>query len=309
MKSNIDFSFIGDILSVEDKVPFLITPEIILQKADSKQITTIKKNIGQYISRFNHYEAINTTPANNIGKEFTSTSDPAKWNYWTIKYSQAVDHDKITCIKLATKLIKNDFSLIFDSHSNGGFSSHTIGLPLFYIDDDYTNIKVIDAKELKLLSQYYKLILSFQKIRVEHPNISKSLIDFHQLQGIPKDSLFLILGVFSILELLLVNSTNDRENSITHQLKYKIPLLNKRSINPLNFRDFVKGPDTLTLTTIIEILYKFRSEIAHGSAIDFENKFKLMKGTNVVVLLMNLLKMTLLVSLAEPDLVNDLKKC
>jgi hypothetical protein len=89
-------------------------------------------------------------------------------------------------------------------------------------------------------------------------------------------------------------------------------LLNNRFEQPVDFTQFIKGPDTLTLGIIVKTLYDYRSSIAHGSFTGFEKNLEILKKVNpehVYGLLSLLLKRVITQALIEPQLITDLKKC
>lgn len=166
-----------------------------------------------------------------------------------------------------------------------------------------------DKTEIEFI---YKLLLNFSKIDNNYPIIKKALSDYFRLEELSNCSSFKIVSIIAILELLLVDSNHDKINSINRQLQKKLNLINNRIDNSTDFTNYIKGPDTLTLEKIIEILYRYRSSIAHGDFVDFDNKLQLLQGVTkhkILELLISLLRETIIFSLKEPQLVSDIKSC
>lgn len=77
------------------------------------------------------------------------------------------------------------------------------------------------------------------------------------MQAIPSESPFYILGMFSIIETLLVYG----DEKVGRQLRTKLSKINDHLERPMNFSEFF-GKEKFK--TIIFKLYKYRSDIAHG---------------------------------------------
>ena len=117
-----------------------------------------------------------------------------------------------------------------------------------------------------------------------------------------------VLAYFAIIEMLLTHNPNEKEigDLLTHQIKTKIALISSRLDTPINYTTFGAGvaPDK-----IWSALYNFRSSIAHGNHINFqEGKCAVLKDpgtatTFVAAVCKNLLKH----ALYEPELINSLK--
>ena len=158
---------------------------------------------------------------------------------------------------------------------------------------------------------YVKIYHLKQNSKFQH--IFKSLEDFNYLNKLSNRSSFKVIAYFSIIEALITNNAQDRYQSITQQLKNKIRLLNNRFNESINFRNyFKKVPDTMVLEKIIEILYTYRSNIAHGNQIEFKKQLNILENIDQKTILNFLHELTrklLIQSLNEPQLFIDLKYC
>ena len=149
--------------------------------------------------------------------------------------------------------------------------------------------------------------------KLKFPLISKALVDFVDIKDISERSSFKVLSYFSVLELLLTTyrprSSND--SSLSSQLRNKISLLNNQFKNKIDIKAYFKGSDTNTLETIIEKLYQYRNDIAHGNLSDFEKDLRILKNQKQMIIpfLHDLLKRILMFSLEQPQLISDLKAC
>lgn len=156
------------------------------------------------------------------------------------------------------------------------------------------------------------LLKKFDKIKHDFPHINKCLNDFFLLQEISDYSVFKIIGYISCLELLLVDSTQEKLKSINAQLQTKLNLLNNQFKEPILFSNYIKGPDALTLGKVMETIYNYRSTIAHGDFLDFKKKLQILERVSeqdILDFIREVLKKCLIYSLENPQLIKDLKAC
>jgi hypothetical protein len=89
-------------------------------------------------------------------------------------------------------------------------------------------------------------------------------------------------------------------------MRTKVKLLSNRFDQPVDYSIF----GNMSLDSIWNLLYKFRSKIAHGGKIDFRSEFKVLGSSYEVQLFLEIFTKTLLRgSIQEPELYSDLKKC
>ena len=94
----------------------------------------------------------------------------------------------------------------------------------------------------------------------------------------------------------------------TKQLQSKLNLLNNRFTNKIDIKQHFKVPPEISFEKIIEKLYTYRSDIAHGNNVDFEDKLKeLNNHDKVQSFLTALVKECIKQSLIEPQLINNLR--
>lgn len=182
---------------------------------------------------------------------------------------------------------------------------------------DYEKLKnhflIIDQpyiEELKSIEDIFKNYISHSKNPLE---FKKILDDFNSLKEISIDSPFRFLCYFSILESLLThNKQRSASNTtIAFQLQTKLNLLNNRFESPIDYRRYFKVPDTVSFELIIEKLYHYRSDIAHGNASDFDKDLFILKGKvgDALKFIHEVTRNVILLALKEPHLVKDLKNC
>ena len=86
------------------------------------------------------------------------------------------------------------------------------------------------------------------------------------MEIIPQESPFRIVSIFSIIELLITtNPKNVGEQSISRQLSNKIGFLYNNFFQNFSIDEYFKGSDSNSIYTIIDKLYSYRSDIAHGN--------------------------------------------
>ncbi|MFT4758349.1 MAG: hypothetical protein ACI9XO_001759 [Paraglaciecola sp.] len=128
---------------------------------------------------------------------------------------------------------------------------------------------------------------------------------FNEINKLHNSSDFKLLSYFSVLESLLTHKPKDSGDSITRQIKSKIPLINNRLSSPIDLKLFF---DQGNEDTIITKLYGLRSSIAHGERITKVEPI-LKSKLNVLVFMEHIVKEFICQALLEPQLFTDLKRC
>ncbi|USK33062.1 hypothetical protein LIT25_21325 [Bacillus sp. F19] len=301
MTNNKGFIFLGDrikLLMEEQEVQLI--QDYYLKKANRQQVEFIKNTTGN-ISFFSmNYELIKGEEDDNV--RYYHTENFEDWNYWIVEHNESQSRFNI---KLALLLSTSDLFSLFEKLPK---------LVSMYQQFSYSNFiaenttranyefKEISQTNIIEIQDIYNLLEQFNK--VEYTYIAKALDDYYQLRNIPNQSPFYILGMFSILEALLVHKG---QVSITHQIKTKLNLLNNRFEDPINFSEFFGD---VRYEKVIAKLYEYRSDIAHGDFADFNGDLKvLVKFDHVSKVIHKILKTTLKQALKEPQLFKDLKNC
>jgi hypothetical protein len=116
-----------------------------------------------------------------------------------------------------------------------------------------------------------------------------------------------LLGLFSVLEMLLTHKPKLAEqDSLTHQISTKIPLLSARMSEALDYSCFATH---VSDAKIWKQLYSLRSDIAHGEHVDFAKHFPaLVDHETATSFVRNAVRRLLRFSLDEPALITALKK-
>lgn len=314
------FIFFGDLIEINEKKEIELVKNYILKKANKEQVKTIKNFISDYTKILHHninrYEFY-AVPKDN-GFSYLPL-DKKNWNYWVIEFPEV---NMSECLSLALGLAKIDLTILFLGTYNGlktilgkevpGIVSNQLKTLTFFYNTQFDKIetKIISKCDVNEIKELFHTLNKFKENKDEFDFIEKALEDFSNLQVVPKNSPFRILGYFSILELLLTNY-KPNESSINTQLQTKINLVNNQAKDFINFREYFGGADTNTLEIIIAKLYQYRNDIAHGNKSDFEKQLKIFKNSRSFIqeFLRDLTKNTIIFAIQEPKLILDLKKC
>ncbi len=317
------FLFLGDVIKLNGKNKTSLFDGYTIKKPNEEQIGIIKRHIDNYISiisfvnRFEHRQI----PNKNGGHKY-ELLDEIDWNYWIIEHD-AIQMDRKVPIVLSLSTL--DLTVLFEgiylrsgmlsSKANLGILGQELTMINFFHDNsfDKASEKALTELHRKELKKIHACVTAFESKKPEYDFIDKALQDFLRLKEISNQSPFKVLSYFSVLELLLTTfkARGSNDSSISSQLQKKINLINNQLDNKIDFQSFFKGGSSNTLETIIEKLYRYRNDIAHGTKSDFESELKVLKNGkgNILEFLNLLLKKILLKSIEEPQLIKDLKEC
>jgi hypothetical protein len=334
---NKPFFFIGNIIDTDLELPLKVTDGFFLKKANNLQIDLIRKRIKGYLS-YDHYFEMHPYESEillmkNGGARVTSQKDKSKWGYWILESELSIEDYKLKEVFFREKEITIDnafllsnseikilmvFSNYFDNIPATITSEVKLQEKLFLYElrsSIFFNETEIYNFPIKLcqtdINNISNLIRQIERINgIEgYVRIKKALNDLSNIFDISQKSPFRIIGLFSILESLLT-IPNDNDRSINKQLQSKLYLLNNRFEEKVDFRHYFKVSPDIHFEKVIEKLYSYRSDIAHGNKIDFEKKLKeLNNHIQVEKFLLELVKKCLKQALIEPLLINDLRNC
>nr|WP_274606949.1 HEPN domain-containing protein [Peribacillus sp. TH16] len=251
-----------------------------------------------------NFESIGHETDNTVGITVGNISPNFEdWNYWIIEHNETQVRPNV---KLALLLSTCNLFSLFEKISNTGRIKHKYAYHSFITENiGRNNVKEISHADITEIQEIYLLLEKFNKDEDRYTYINKALKDYWQLQSIPSDSPFYILGMFSILEALLVHRS--KTVSIGHQITTKLSLLNNRFEHPINFSEIFGATK---YKKVIEKLYEYRSDIAHGDFSDFNGDLQVLGDPdNVSKVIHRILKATLKQALKEPQLITDLKNC
>jgi len=278
----------------------------ILRKATLDEIDKVKLHLDPLLKSVDMMSIFEHTRNIKDGVQVASyIEDKTKWNYWVVDFSDNIyAYKRIFPFYLANPQLKIGYILSVDK-KRFGLKSFKWSYIILNQMIHYGVID-IDRKFIEFVNTVQKSLSVFDK--EEYPFISRALEDYIDLNMIPMSTYFRVIGQFAILENLLTEPGN-RSNTINGQLQSKINLLNNRFHNRLEILSYIKGPDNLTLEKVIEKLYTFRSNIAHGNGLDNPKTEILSYPSKTRGLIRDILSRVILQSLIEPSLIRDLRKC
>ncbi|MEI8195862.1 MAG: hypothetical protein WCI73_08140 [Phycisphaerae bacterium] len=140
----------------------------------------------------------------------------------------------------------------------------------------------------------------------KHAGIVRAVDMYYQLLAIPEREPLHVLGLFAVIESLLTHNPNGDYDSLEHQIRKKMALLNTRFTTPLDTSHFGNAP----FDTLWKKFYEYRSKIAHGAAFDFKKDLKMIQNATVAYAFLDgAAKSLLRHALKEPHLMLDLQAC
>ena len=264
------FVFILNHIHVEGKLPIEVAPGHFFQKADSEQIRMIKKRLPHFLPYSTltlPYEVTIVKKPGENRRSFTFENIPLpqeKWKYFIISFMGA--NAELQSIQFAASLLEHDVELGFTFLAHKGIDGFGFGwnpqwLSSFFSDNAFHEPAItIACDEISQIAGNYTLI---KEISSEHEHITRALNKFNQLSSLPRNSELIIIGLFSVIESLITHSPKLTESadSLTHQIKTKIPLLTKRFERELDYDKYFQSANE---DTIWSKLYKYRSNLVHG---------------------------------------------
>jgi hypothetical protein len=308
MDSKGGFYFISTVLDMQIDLPVEITPEIKLEKANDYQIKGIKKFLVEYkkpVIAYGRY-------LYELDDEFNHLPEK-DWRYYIISY------------KGGDAIVEKLFAIADIIHPHLKKASIN-----YYTTEDFGLGKIIggqrdlisenSVKELfpdhsprkfdhNNLSNLQSLFLKFNALDKEkYEGIIRAVVFNANLPRLPNLTDLTVLGLFVIIEMLLTHKPNNKEigDSSNHQIKSKMAFLSPRFSNSLDYSVF---GTQVSNDKVWKALYEYRSRIAHGEHIDFNNKeLKVLKDRETAFnFLESATRILLAHAINEPDVVNGLK--
>lgn len=252
------------------------------------------------------------TSNNPFIKRFKETKE---YNLWVIKHPYSKSHEIVKNVLALSSLnlsILLEWFCIADANY---LSIDDLTTKIIYneLEKDKFPEVILDDAAIYELRFIWNLFMENKKNIDSSTRLKKVIKDFMDLKEIHKGTSFKFLGYFSILENILTHNKgrSASNSSITFQLQNKLNLINNRFDAPMDFKKYFKLPDTVTFSTLIEKLYQYRSDIAHGSESDFNKELSILKNNknNSLKFIHELTRNVILQYIKEPTLVENLKHC
>lgn len=300
-------------LRITETLPYYLTPDMQIRMATDEEIVRFKEYLTSRF--FNGIPVVEDQFENDIietdnekGLYTLLPLERSQWRYYVIEENGNGD----SLLKL--DLISNicDLPLFCSTLRFQNLGIVTNPSHLTNIFDFSSRIKPTldfthhDLSQLESLFNRYSN-LSEQRFKDE---IYRALIMFNDLKSLPGRSQFTVIGLFAIIEMMLTHAPQPKLNydSITHQMRHKIPLMANRFEKPLDYKSYF---GETSVKKVWDALYAFRSGIAHGGGADFSSgSLKCLKDSNNATdFLKKVVGLLLRQYIKEPQLFEDLKPC
>jgi len=305
-----NFTLLGNIIKTELSLPIQLSEDYVLDRANETEVKIIRKRMDASFQQWFILPGINPFEKRKEDSQYVKLEN-SELNYWVIRHEE---DSRISCEQEIFNLLQphSIFPIAtFYIDENGECSGS--GRPL-NIKNIVNNLSLnfsfseINSSTISLFQLLRKKTVTEQLSKYSF--IKSSIDDFYKITEIPSRSNLIIIGYFSIIEKLLSSRKSFQINSINFQLQNKLNLINNRSQFKLDLLSQTRNTDKTTFQTIIQLLYKYRSCIAHGSPFDFDNELQSLKNSkNADRLIYELCKLTIVCAVKEPSLIADLREC
>lgn len=161
----------------------------------------------------------------------------------------------------------------------------------------------LDTNDLEEIGCVFKKIESLD----DKKSLTKRAIKwFSDLQKLPRASEYMVIGLFTIIESLLVHNPKGSYDSINHQISTKIPLLDDHLGWSLNYNKYF---DKANDDKYWKKLYDYRCKLVHEGNIEIKGTLQILNNkVKVTEFLTDAVKKILKASLFEAEFINNLKK-
>jgi hypothetical protein len=325
-------AYLANVFDPAIELPYEIIPGFALRRAaDSER---------DFISQVMHQSSVASVSLASVHEKqiqvdstsitLTQESDSAKWRYYVIEYPHD-EQEGVPRKNDATPRRMPGFelaALVSNARLEWGLessvgpepgSSRRFSRPAFvFAYESYMHeflrrqagVPVLNAEHLVDIRMVFHVI---EKLPDEQQLVVQACQLYQASHNQRLKSPFRILALFAAIEFLVTHKPNPNESgdSLTRQIKSKLPLLCRRFDEPFPpERTFPKAG-----AKAWEILYAYRSKIAHGGNMDFRAPYKkdgfseLISGLDIAFFLDEFVRRLMRHAIMEPQLCLDLKQC
>lgn len=244
--------------------------------------------------------------------QFVPHPDPNENNFWVVEYwRQVFDLELELALELADPGLTPLLSVIrFTGQGINAINKHAI---INWLDINFkADPVVLGPNEVAGIIEVMDLLIAFTKNTDQKlSHIHKALQDFVGVKDVSRRNPLYVIGLVSIIEsLLLTNHNQKAQTSLTHQFKEKLVLMNNRFAQPMDLNKYFPNAAKMPFKKIVEKLYSYRSEVAHGSNMTPSTSLAQLGGHDAVCkFLHELVRRLLIQAVREPELITDLKSC
>lgn len=318
------FAFVVSHINVDEEKPIQLIPDYEFRKASDKEVKIIQEWIQREIQEGATYFVRRVYEqhfdADSFEKGLTGEHTPLPredWKYWVVGYSNCLGNEledlNLTFSLLPKELITGPKCGWTCQNPGDAEQFYRFPFPSYLSDSlprhDFLTSRpaLITSDDLDQVPGLYQLV---RKRFDEYPFVRHALDNFHDLRRLPHNSNLIIVGYLSVIESLVTHQPRLNENldSIGHQLKNKLALVSKRFEHKVKHQDYFAEIDFPKLWASI---YSYRSAVAHGNNIDFnDKKYKALKDhATVRSYVREVVKQLLIFAMRDPEFADDLRNC
>jgi hypothetical protein len=301
------YAFVLNNVEILSPLPFEIIPHHILRRPEITEVEKIReglKRFGGWIDLTMFFES--RYSCNKESTTFRRSSDPKDFRYYVIGVREEFEaplNDGLIKIERAARLTEFELRSGFFVPRGGGFMYTG-----FIGDAKFEKLPMSFQQEVTEdhLRDIGKTVGQLEVACREEPRFFEIADTYWHLCSVPANHLLYILGLFTVIESLLTHSPHGGYDSLGHQIKSKMRLLDKRFQQPLDMSPF----GTIEPDKLWSKLYEYRSRVAHGGNLEFTGELLVLKSRDTVLrFLEQATKRLLRHALWEPQLIKDLQKC
>ena len=295
-----------NLLDVTLSTPAEIIPGCVLRKPTTLELAGFRASLEAYSGKYNLVEMAceyDRTPANAPCPHLA----PEDWRYWVVEAADGptVGEDALRNVAKMSRLCSAEVpcaNMVFRPPSRP-FWYITIGLDPLVRFWSFGKPELLDQAIFKDIGEAWA---NFSKLAPAHAPIAAAIELYAGLGPMWAGKLYHALGVFAAIESLLTHDPHAGYDSLTHQIREKMVLLDNRFGIRLDYSCF--GGTEARKTW--QHLYAYRSAIAHGGMPDFKSKLSALRDEATAIAFLDRAAKTLLMhALKEPQLVLDLRTC
>lgn len=316
MKNIRGFAFVGNPIEVKGKLPFAISDRLTLNLASPTQRRKIKrylKSLGGHLNNYEPFEcmfeSLKIVPERPLPDDIEIVELRRKrlpslaWRYYVVEFHHGTVSFESGCAEIESLRAASHLT----AHSPRISPTFTLGMissPDFTGDwEFFTGIAADGGTPIHInpydLNDLQHCYANTYCLMDTYPDIARSIKMFNELPLRNGYNELTTLGIFSVLESLLTHNPKGEYDSIGHQIRSKMALIEMRLRKPIDYSGFAKTEKD----TVWKKLYELRSRIAHGGEIDFDKSLSVLVGTyEVESFLKSVVRLILRAALEEPDL-------
>jgi|GEM_PF-6811575 len=288
--------FIAERVKTKLTPPIKLLDNVILRKPNEEETALIK----YLIKIYNHTTTPNTciyhhqlefTYKKGKGLHGEPILNPENWYYWLIEFldTKAINIDNVLN---SLSLMKSEINWLcgttsdytFDKNNEPFFWSFSGGLTRpfnMFLNSFKGNDTVLVNKDIIEFQNIFEKLNRIMESS-DFSFIKRAIENYEEINIIDDWSNLKIIGYSSILETLLTDY-KQKTKPISQQIETKSVLINSKFHEKINFHEILGCSNETKESTIINRLYKYRNDIAHGNKIDFVDKYKMFKNHRTIL--------------------------